>query len=105
MYTVYAATTDPQLSWKQYFSCRIQCLILSSVLFHVMVYTAFVNLAWWVLTNHLFYANDRLVVVLFWIMYLGYMGRVIHVREIYRHRRQGAQAFVDQHYNSWIFLG
>jgi hypothetical protein len=52
--------------------------------------------------------NFRWFSVLAMIMILGYIGRVFHVKDIYKaygHNREKALKHVNQHYNSWIFLG
>jgi hypothetical protein len=52
--------------------------------------------------------NLRWFSVLTIIMILGYIGRVLHVKDIYTaygtHREKAAK-HVNQHYNSWIFIG
>ena len=46
--------------------------------------------------------------VLILIMMFGYIGRVVHVKHIYKafnNDVEKASSFVNQHYNSWIFIG
>jgi hypothetical protein len=52
--------------------------------------------------------NQRLVVSLLAIMFLGYIGRIWHIKQIYaayNGDESKTRAFVDTHYNSWVFLG
>lgn len=103
---LYRDTTDPDLSWYDYFMGGVQGRILASIVFHAILYTAACNLAWWLLKRKRFPANARLVAILLVVMYLGYMARLLHVQNIYQaFPRAEARAFTDQHYNAWIFLG
>ena len=52
--------------------------------------------------------NLRLVFILIIIMYLGYIGRFFHSKDIYSTMNNDdklTRDFINQHYNSWIFLG
>jgi hypothetical protein len=41
-------------------------------------------------------------------MIFGYIGRIMHAKEVYRvfhGDEKKTRDFLNQHYNSWIFLG
>ena len=116
--SIYLVTTDPALSWSAFFSSALQWNILFTISFHMIVYTAFVNWISWVFRGHVLdsYKNLKLGTSLLVIMYLGYIGRLLHVKQIDRaflranptmplaKRQAVVRQFIDQHYNSWIFL-
>jgi len=74
------------------------------------VYTIILNLASYVFLGRILNSNIniRLIVVLIIIMIFGYIGRNMHSREVYRAfhgDEKKTRKFLNQHYNSWIFLG
>jgi len=83
--------------------------IFDSVLFHTIVYLLFCNVVSWVffgkvLTKEI---NVRLAFALTIIMVLGYIGRLLHTREIYRAyngNMEKTRKYIDDHYISWVFL-
>jgi len=85
-------------------------LIIISVLIHTIIYILFINLIYFCLTyKSLTYdINKGFMYVLILIMMFGYIGRVVHVKHIYKafnNDVEKASSFVNQHYNSWIFIG
>jgi hypothetical protein len=50
--------------------------------------------------------NTRLLVCLVPIMIFGFIGRFIHVKEIYQAygNTEKSREYIDKHYLSWVFL-
>jgi len=107
---LFIETTNPKLSWKQFFSIEIMSNILLSILFHTFIYTIFFNLGSFIfygkiLSNKI---NIRLIISLLIIMFLGYIGRFIHCKQIYNDFNKNevkSNEYINTHYNSWVFLG
>jgi hypothetical protein len=107
---LFIETTNPKLTWKQFMSKDIIMNIILSVLFHTFIYTLFCNII-----SYVFYGkilsnaiNTRLVIFLLILMSLGYIGRFIHCKQIYKdfHKNEvKTNHYINTHYNSWIFLG
>jgi hypothetical protein len=41
-------------------------------------------------------------------MFAGYIGRVLHIKDVYsgyKYDKEKTRIHVNQHYNSWIFIG
>jgi uncharacterized membrane protein YhfC len=86
--------------------------MLCSILIHTVLYVVFFNLG-----SYVFYGkrlnntiNKRLIGSLVIIMFLGFFGRLMHVKEVYASFRkknksaEEAKEYVDKHYSSWIFM-
>ena len=107
---LFVNTTNPRLPWKQFFKLSMFFQITLSVLFHTLLYTLFCNIVTYVfygkrLSNII---NTRLVITLIVIMYLGYIGRFMHSKQVYKDMNGNVmktQQYLNTHYNSWIFLG
>jgi dolichyl-phosphate-mannose--protein O-mannosyl transferase len=107
---LYLETTNPKLSWSTFFSTKIVSLIIISVIFHTILYTLFCNIV-----NFIFFGkllskkiNIRLILCLIIIMFFGYIGRFIHVKQVYRdynYNYEKTKEYLNIHYNSWIFIG
>lgn len=107
---LFSLTTNPLLSWKEFFTLHIWTMIITSVVFHTIIYVLFCNII-----SYVFYGkilsnaiNIRLIVVLSLIMLFGYIGRFIHVKDVFNDFNKDDEKtnyFVQQHYNSWIFIG
>ncbi|NDE16893.1 hypothetical protein EBZ80_18370 [bacterium] len=107
---LYLLTTDPTLSWHAFFHSPIQGGIVVSVLVHALLYTIVLNVASYVARGRGCdgAVSRRCFFVLFFVLYLGYIARFAHARAILRAldgNHKAARGFIDQHYNSWIFLG
>jgi len=106
---LYHITTDPDTTWKVFFSCPVVSLIIVSIFFHILVYVIFLNAVSFIFLNRPLSegVNTRLIVALGVIMVLGYVARFYHVKNVaavFRDRRQ-AREYIDQRYNTWLFLG
>jgi hypothetical protein len=107
---LFLETTDPNLTWKKLFGLNIFSMIIVSVVFHTILYTSFFNIV-----SYIFYEkmlskniNIRLIITLLIIMFFGYIGRLLHVKEAYKdfnYDNHKTQTYVQAHYNSWIFIG
>ena len=109
---LYLVTTHPETNIADLFRPRIFGLILFSILLHLVIYAAAFNAASYIVTGKMLgrAANLRLVAILAGIMFVGFFGRLAHVKEIYASHpvtstgRAEAKEYVDKHYISWIFL-
>jgi len=108
---LYLKTTDPSTTVTEIFtSPKWFGLLIFSVIFHTLLYAFFANLASWVFLGRWLSSpiNRRLMVSLLAVMTLGYIGRMMHVREMYRafHGDHAAgRQHVDAFFTSFIFLG
>ena len=109
---LYIVTTDPHTRLIDLFRPSVFGLMLCSILIHTVLYVAFFNLG-----SYVFYGkrlnntiNKRLIGSLVIIMFLGFFGRLMHVKEVYAGFRkknksaEEAKEYVDKHYSSWIFM-
>jgi hypothetical protein len=107
---LYLKTTNPNFQLVDFTKPDIVFPMTLSVLIHACIYLFFINLGYFIFMNR-FLSNSmnlRGFSILIIIMILGYIGRVLHVKDIYRaygHKHEKAFKHVNQHYNSWIFLG
>jgi len=107
---LYLETTNPKTTWKKFFSVTLLSLITLSVIFHTILYTLFCNIV-----NYIFFGkllnkkiNIRLILCLMGIMFFGYIGRFIHVKQVYKdynYNYEKTKEYLNVHYNSWIFIG
>jgi len=107
---LYLETTNPKTSWNRFFSTTILSLIAMSVIFHTILYTLFFNVV-----NFIFFGkllskkiNIRLISCLLLIMLFGYLGRFIHVKQVYKdynYNNEKTKEYLNTHYNSWVFIG
>jgi len=107
---LFLQTTDPKLNWNTFFSKEIMPRILISILFHTIVYVVVLNTANYIFTNRPLSKeiNIRLSLSLFVIMFFGYIGRLLHSKETltdFSNDYEKTRNYLQQHYNSWIFLG
>lgn len=105
--SLYFRTTDPRLAWTDFFSWPMQVSIAWSIAVHTSVYVAMVNMACWVATGKGFAHNDRLVLALVIVMYFGYIGRLWHAKAVLAATAcpSRTRQFMNQHYNTWLFIG
>jgi len=107
---LFLETTNPKLTWNDVINKSIIFSIFLSIILNTTVYTIILNLISYVflgkiLSNKI---NIRLTMVLIIIMIFGYIGRIMHSKEVYKafHGDEMlTRNFLNQHYNSWIFLG
>jgi hypothetical protein len=105
---LYLNTTNPKLSWSEFIS-NIPS-ISGAIIINTFIYTIFFNLVSYIFIGTIFsrIINIRFVSVLIIIMILGYIGRFLHSKEVYKSFNGNVDktsAFMDGHYNSWIFMG
>jgi len=102
---LYLKTTNPKLTLSEF----LRIHILFSVVFHTIIYTLFFNLF-----HYIFFGkalskiiNIRIVVSLLIIMYTGFWGRFLHVKEIYKaynYDLEKTRQHLDKLYVTWIFI-
>lgn len=107
---LYLDTTNPKLSWNTFFSINILSLIIFSVIFHTILYTLFCNMVSFIFSGKILnkIINTRLILCLIILMFFGYIGRFIHVKQVYKdfnYNYENTKKYLDIHYNSWIFIG
>lgn len=106
---LYLETTDPKLSFSRMFEPRILMPMIFSVILHTIVYALFFNMISWIffgkiLSNNV---NTRLLLSLVLIMFSGFLGRFLHVKEIYEdygRDMKKTRKYIDKHYISWVFI-
>jgi hypothetical protein len=107
---LYLDTTNPKITWKEIIHTNIWLMIIFSILFHTICYSIFINIVYFIFSGKFLsnIINIRLVNVLMLIMFLGYIGRLIHVKDMYQtfhHNENITRDFTNQAYNTCIFLG
>jgi hypothetical protein len=107
---LYLDTTDPMLKLSEIFHPRIFFPMMTSVVFHTILYIAFFNLGNYIFTGKFLSKtiHVRLFSVLIGIMFLGYFARIQHVKEIYKSYHMNptkTREHVDKFFISWVFLG
>jgi hypothetical protein len=106
---LYLETTNPKLTLSELFGPKILSPMIISILVHTIVYTLFCNLVSWIffdkiLSNKI---NMKLILSLILIMFFGFIGRLIHVKDIYRGYNgniEKTREYTDKHYISWVFI-
>lgn len=106
---LYLKTTDPKKSLSLLIRENF-VVILTSVIFHTIIYAAAFNLASFIFFGRLLYStiNSRLILSLLLIMSFGYIGRYYHVQEIYKtygENKEKAKQHIDKLFIGWIFIG
>jgi hypothetical protein len=106
---LYLQTTNPKTSLREFFSPDIFTMIVFSTLFHTILYASTFNLA-----SYIFYGkilssavNQRLILSLLVIMFLGFFARFFHVKEIYKaynYNEKQTRDHLDKLYITWIFI-
>ena len=107
---LYLETTDPELTWNEFFGKKNVFMIIISVIVHTILYTLFCNIVSYIFYNKLLNndVNMRLIISLLVIMFLGYIGRFIHVKSVYKdfnYNYEKTKQYLNTHYNSWVFIG
>jgi len=107
---LYLRTTNPEFRLLQFLEPRIFFMTLLSIILHTIGYVFFINLGYFCFTDRFLDTKitTRLIGSLVVIMFLGYIGRVLHIKDVYsgyNHDKEKTKIHVNQHYNSWIFIG
>jgi hypothetical protein len=105
---LYLETTNPKLTLSDFLGPNILGPIIISIIIHTIIYILFCNMISWIffgsiLSNKI---NIRLILSLVCIMIFGFIGRFIHVKEIYQAygNIEKTREYTDNHYLSWVFL-
>jgi len=107
---LFLETTNPKLTWKEVVKKNIIFSIFLSIILNTTIYTIILNLTSYIFLGRILNnkINIRLIMVLIIIMIFGYIGRIMHSKEVYKAfhgDEKKTREFLNQHYNSWIFLG
>lgn len=105
---LYLQTTDPKVTLVEMLKQNL-LLILVSTIFHTIVYTIFANLASYIFVGKYLSVgiNRRLIAILLFIMFFGYIGRYYHVKDIYNAYNQNmdkTRNHLDRLYIGWVFI-
>ena len=105
---LYLETTNPKLTLSDLFGPKILGPMIVSILVHTIVYTLFCNMVSWIFFGSVLSQkiNIRLLVCLLPIMFFGFIGRLLHVKEIYKAyngNMEKTREYIDKHYISWVF--
>jgi hypothetical protein len=106
---LYLDTTNPKLTFSHLFDATIFGPMIISIILHTIVYTLFCNIVSWVFSGKILsnIINIRLISCLIPIMFFGFIGRFIHVKDIYKGYNgniEKSREYTDKHYISWIFI-
>lgn len=107
---LYLRTTDPDFRVVQFLEPSVFFMMGLSIALHAFTYVLSVNLLYYCFTGRFLNTriNLRLISVLVVIMFAGYIGRVLHIKDVYsayNDDKEKTRIHVNQHYNSWIFIG
>jgi len=107
---LFLETTNPKLTWKEVVKKNIIFSIFLSIILNTTIYTIILNLTSYIFLGRILNnkINIRLIMVLIIIMIFGYIGRIMHSKEVYKAfhgDEKKTREFLNQHYNSWIFMG
>jgi hypothetical protein len=106
---LYLDTTNPKLQFGQMFHSSIFIPMMSSLVFHTILYTLFCNMVSYIFFGKILsnVVNKRLLLFLIPIMFFGFIGRIFHVKEIYNAYNGDmvkTRNHLDKLYISWIFI-
>ena len=106
---LYLDTTNPKNPFYKFLEPEILLPMIGSVLFHTILYTVFFNLVSYVFTGKVLsiIVNQRILVILLIIMFFGFIGRYLHVRDVYNAYNGDivkTRNHLDKLYISWIFI-
>ena len=106
---LYLNTTNPRLQFGQLFLPTILFPMIISIIVHTIIYIAFCNMVSYIFFNKVLSSqiNQRLVICLIPIMIFGFIGRIFHVKEIYRAyngNMEKTRNHLDRLYISWLFI-
>ena len=105
---LYLETTNPNLTLKQFFSPTLLTKMGSSVIFHTLIYSASINVFYFIFTGNFLSSlvNTRILLFLLIVMSFGFLARFYHVKEIYSSYKnpEKAKDYVDKSFITWYFL-
>ena len=106
---LYLRTTDPKVCIYKIIR-ENSGLLLLSILFHTILYSSFLNLVSFIFFGKILslIINIRLIIILLIIMSIGYIGRMNHVKEIYKaygENMEKSREHIDKFFISWVFIG
>jgi hypothetical protein len=106
---LYLDTTNPKLPFSSLFEVTTLGPMIVSILIHTIIYTSFFNIVSWIFIGKILsnIINIRLVSSLIPIMFFGFIGRFLHVNDIYKGyngNMEKTREYTDKHYISWIFI-
>jgi len=106
---LYLRTTDPHLQFHELFYPQILFPLIASVVIHTIIYTSFVNMVSYIFTGRVLpsKSNQRLLTFLVPFMLVGFIGRFIYVKDIYRGYNgdeANTRAHIDKYFIQWVFL-
>jgi len=106
---LYLETTNPKLTLSEFFSPKVLTMVIFSVLFHTIIYLLFFNIVSLIFFGKVLSSriNARLVGSLLLIMFFGFIGRLLHTKEIYAaydEDMKKTRKYIDNHYISWVFI-
>jgi hypothetical protein len=106
---LYLDTTNPKLSFSSLFEVTTLGPMIISILLHTIIYSLFCNAVSWVFYGKILsnIINIRLISFLIPVMFFGFVGRFIHVKDIYKGyngNMEKTREYTDKHYISWIFI-
>jgi len=106
---IFLKTTAPGMKLSELLSFPLINQIILSVIFHTIIYIAILNIG-----SYTFFGkalsktiNIRLIVILFLIMFFGYIARWIHVKDVYKaynYDMEKTRTHLDSLYIGWIFI-
>jgi len=105
---LYLETTNPNLTLKQFFSPTLLTQMGSSVIFHTLIYTASINVFYFIFSGNFLSSviNTRILLFLLIVMSFGFLARFYHVKQIHSAYKNSEKArdYVDKTYITWYFL-
>ena len=106
---LYLKTTDPKLSFIDFFHGPILTNMFMSIVFHVVVYCSLINLFSFIFIGRILTSSitKRLVLSLTMIMIFGFIARFLHVKDIYKAYNRDldkTRIHLDKLYITWIFI-
>ena len=106
---LYLDTTNPKLRFAELFQPTIFFPMISSVVFHTIIYSLFLNMVSYIFFGKVLSTeiNKRILLFLFPIMFFGFLGRFFHVKEVHRAYDGDmikTRNHLDKLYISWIFI-
>lgn len=106
---LYLDTTNPKLTLSDFLGPKILGPMIISLIVHTILYILFSNMVSWVFLGYILSnkINMRLLMVLVPIMIFGFIGRFIHVKEVYQAyngNMEKTRNHLDRLYISWIFI-
>jgi hypothetical protein len=106
---LYLDTTNPKLPFSSLFEVTTLGPMIVSIFIHTIIYTLFFNIVSWIFIGKILsnIINIRLVSCLIPIMFFGFIGRFLHVKDIYKGyngNMEKTREYTDKHYISWIFI-